>query len=100
MHVMCDYTARIPKHFPTSRWATLEELVSKLQQHAPAEVARMGPQNLRQLITDWFKDHPNFTDLPFSAWGKRLKNNDPQAHSRSLTFKFCFEHTPGLGLGR
>ena len=27
----------------------------------------MGPQNLRQLITDWFKDHPNFAlDGPFA----------------------------------
>ena len=101
-HVMCDYTPRVPKQFATSRWATLEDLVSKLQQHAPAEVTklgRLGHQNLRQMITEWYKNHPAFENLPFSAWGKRLKNNAPQAHARSLSFKFCFEHTPG-GLGR
>ena len=97
--VMCDYTPRHPKELPTSRWATLEELVSQLQQHAPAEVTKLGHQNLRQMITEWYKHHPAFENLPFSAWGKRLKNNAPQAHARSLTFKFCFEHTPG-GLGR
>ena len=98
-HVMCDYTPRVPKQFATSRWATLEDLVSKLQQHAPAEVTKLGNQNLRQMITEWYKNHPAFENLPFSAWGKRLKNNAPQASARSLTFKFCFEHTPG-GLGR
>jgi hypothetical protein len=68
---------------------------------APADVMlqKLGYQNLRQMITDWFKGHPNFRDLPFRAWGKRLKDNNPRAHPRSLTFKFCFEHTPG-GLGR
>ena len=100
-HVMCDFTPRVPTELPTSAWATLEQLVSRLQQHTPTDVTELGfRQNLRQLITDWLKDHPAFAGLPFSAWGRRLKNNDPQAHSRSLTFKFCFEHTPGLGLGR
>ena len=99
VHVMCNYTPRDPKQFPTSRWATLEELISSLQHHAPMEVQKLGYQNLRQMITDWFKGHPNFRDLPFRAWGKRLKDNNPRAHPRSLTFKFCFEHTPG-GLGR
>ena len=99
-HVMCDYTPRVPKQFATSRWATLEELVSKLQQHAPAEVTKLDHQNLRQMITEWYKHHPAFENLPFSAWIRRLKNNAPQTlHTRNLTFKFCFEHTPG-GLGR
>jgi hypothetical protein len=99
VHVMCDYTPREPKQLPTSQWATLEELVSKLRQHAPMEVLKFGQQNLRQMITNWFKGHPNFRDLPFRAWGKRLKDNTPDAHARSLVFKFCFEHTPG-GLRR
>ena len=92
--VMCDYTPRHPKELPTSRWATLEELVSQLQQHAPAEVTKLGHQNLRQMITEWYKEHPAFGGLAYSAWGKRLKDNAPQAHARSLIFKFCFEHTP------
>ena len=98
-HVMCDYTPRVPGQFVTSRWATLDDLVSKLQQHAPAEVTKLGHQNLRQMITEWYRHHPAFENLPFTAWVKRLKNNAPQASARSLTFKFCFEHTPG-GLGR
>ena len=99
-HVMCDFTPRVPTELPTSAWATLEQLVSRLQQHTPTDVTELGlRQNLRQLITDWLKDHPAFAGLPFSAWGRRLKNNDPQAHPRSLTFKFSFEYTPG-GVGR
>ena len=95
----CDFTPRPPKDFPTSRWVTLEQLVIQLQQHAPAEVARIGPQNLRQLVTEWYKGHPTFAGLAYSAWGKRLKDMHPQAHPRSLTYKFSFEHTPrGAGL--
>ena len=95
MHVMCDFTPRAPKDFPTARWATLEQLVLQLQPHAPAEVARIGAQNLRQLITEWYKGHPTFAGLAYSAWGKRLKDMHPLAHPRSLTYKFSFEYTPG-----
>ena len=91
--VMCNFTPRVPKEFSTSRWASLEHLVFLLQQHAPAEVLKLGHQNLRQLITEWYKNHPAFAGLPYSAWCKRLKDNDPQAHSRSLSFKFSFEYT-------
>ena len=94
--VMCDYTPRNPKQFPSSRWTTLEELVSKLAKHAPVEVKEIGHQNLRQLITEWYKDHPKFRELTFSAWGKRLKDKTPGAHPRSLSFKFCFEYPSGL----
>ena len=94
VHVMCDYTPRDPKSLPTSRWATLEELVSKLRQHAPMEVLKLGHQNLRQMITEWYKLDPAFAGLAYSAWGKRLKDNTPDAHARSLLFKFCLEHTP------
>ena len=99
--VMCDYTPRIPKHFPTSRWATLEELVFKLEKLAPMEVQKLGHQKLRQMITEWYKEHPNYCDLPYSAWGKRLKDKSPDAQPRALIFKFCFEHTPeGRGPSR
>eukprot|EP00964_Phaeocystis_antarctica_P018147 scaffold10055_cov68-Phaeocystis_antarctica.AAC.5 len=98
MHVAPDFTPRVPKAFHMLKWATLEQLILRLQQHAPAEVARLGPQNLRQLITEWYKDHPAFAGLCFSEWGKRLKDLHPHAHPRSLTYKFCFEFTPG-GVG-
>ena len=97
VHVMCDYTPRMPHHLLLARWTTLEELVSKLEKHAPMEVRDLGHQNLRQIITEWYKDHPKFRELPFSAWGKRLKDKTPGAHPRSLSFKFCFEHTPEGG---
>ena len=42
----------------------------------------------RQLIVEWLKDHSAFAGLPYSAWCKRLKDNSPEAHSRSLTFRF------------
>ena len=84
---MCDFTPRPPKEFPTSRWATLEQLVLQLEPYAPEEVARIGPQNLRQLITEWYKGHPAFAGLAYSAWGKRLKDMHPLAHPRSLTYK-------------
>lgn len=86
-HVMCDFTPRPPKEFPTSQWATLEQLVLQLEPYAREEVARIGPQNLRQLITEWYKGHPAFAGLAYSAWGKRLKDMHPLAHPRSLTYK-------------
>ena len=99
MHVMCDFTPRNPRKFHTLKWATLEQLILLLQPYAPTEVARFGPQNLRQLITEWYKEHPAFAGLSFSEWGKRLKDLHPLAHPRSLTYKFCFEFTPrGAGL--
>lgn len=92
-HVMCDFTPRDPKYLPTLEWATLEQLVLLLQPHAPMEVARLG-QNLRQLITEWYKEHPAFRGLSFSKWAKRLKDLHPLAHPRSLSYKFSFQYTP------
>ena len=94
-HVMCDFTPRRPSVLPTWKWATLEQLLDRLQLHAPREVWQLGPNSLRQLITEWYKDHPAFSGLAFTSWGKRLKDMDPQAHPRSLVFKFSFEYTPG-----
>ena len=94
-YVMCDFTPRRPSTLPTWRWATLEQLLDRLQLHRPLDVQRLGPNSLRQLITEWFKGNPAFEGLAFTQWGKRLKDNNPQAHARSLVFKFSFEHTPG-----
>ena len=97
-HVMCDFTPRDPKYLPTLEWATLEQLVLLLQPHAPMEVARLG-QNLRQLITEWYKEHPAFRGLSFSEWAKRLKDLHPLAHPRSLVYKFSFQYTPRTARG-
>jgi hypothetical protein len=94
-HVMCDFTPRRPSMLPTWKWATLEQLLDRLQLHAPREVWQLGPNSLRQLITEWYKDHPAFKNLPYTSWGKRLKDMNPHAHPRSLVFKFSFEYTPG-----
>ena len=92
--VMCDFTPKPPSALPTWKWATLEQLLDRLQLHVPWEMAQLRPDTLRQYITEWYKDHPAFAGLPFTAWGKRLKDMDPAAHPRSLVFKFSFEYTP------
>ena len=92
--VMCDFTPRRPSSLPTWKWATLEQLLDRLALHSPREVLQLGPNSLRQLITQWYTDHPAFVGLAYTAWGKRLKDMDPQAHPRSLVFKFSFEYTP------
>ena len=82
-------------------WVSCDELIGLLQLHAPAEVRELGSDNLKQLITEWYKDHPAYADLPFSAWCKKLNNkthkSDPrQARtSRSNHFKFSFQMSTG-----
>jgi len=104
VHVMRDYTPRRPNMLPTSEWVALEELATRLQvqlrQHSSTETTRLdhqypSPGSLRPLITEWYMGHPAFAGLPFSTWGKKLKDIRPHVHARSLTFKFCFECTPG-----
>jgi len=94
MHVMCDYTPTRPKHLPMSKWASIERLAIPLEQHAPAEVEKLGRSGLKQIITAWFTDHPAFHGLPFSAWCKKLKDDSPLANPRNLVIKFSFEYTP------
>ena len=99
-HVMCGFTPRRPCELPMSNWVSCDELVGLLQPHAPAEVRDLGTDNLKQLITEWYQDHPAYADLPFSAWCKKLKDNtrrsDPRQarRSRSNHFKFSFQCTP------
>ena len=104
VHVMRDYTPRRPNMLPTSEWVALEELATQFQvqlrQHSSTETTRLDHQypssgSLRPLITEWYTGHPTFAGLPFSAWGKKLKDTRSHVRSRSQTFKFCFEHTPG-----
>eukprot|EP00964_Phaeocystis_antarctica_P086577 scaffold54852_cov57-Phaeocystis_antarctica.AAC.1 len=51
---------------------------------------------LGQLIVEWLKDHSAFAGLPYSAWCKRLKDNSPEAHSRSLAFRFSRKYVQGV----
>ena len=96
MLVMRDFTPRRPSELPMAQWASYKLLFHMLQPHAaPSEARHVGPANLKQLITEWYKDHPAFAGLPSSAWCKKLTDKDPQARPRSQVYKFCFEYTPG-----
>ena len=66
--VMCYFVPKRPSELPMSLWVSCERLVSLFHPYAPTEVSRLGPVNLKQLITEWYKDHPAFAGLPFSAW--------------------------------
>ena len=67
------------------------------QPHAPMEVWLLGPGNLKQLITQWYKSHPAFVGLKEGAWIKRLTDTDPEAPPSSQVTKFSFEYTPSMG---
>ena len=95
LHVMCNYTPTHPNNLQKLSWVSYKTLLRQLEVHAPTEVWKLGPSNLKQLITEWLKDHPAFSGLSFSDWCKKLKDHDPQAPGRSQVFKFCFEYTPG-----
>ena len=76
------------------------ELIDLLRPHAPAEVRDLSSEQLKQLITEWYKDHPAYADQPFYAWCKKLKDNnaprvDPRqgGRNRSQHFKFPFQRT-------
>ena len=95
--VMCDFTPRRPSELQTSRWVNFKTLFRLFQPHAPAEVWLLGPGNLKQLITKWYKDHPAFAGLDVNKWCKRQRNNNTQDGPGSYVFKFCFECTPNAG---
>ena len=102
MHVMCNFTPKHPSELPKSKWVSYRRLLYLFQPHAPTEVWQHGPGNLKQLLTDWFKDHPVFVGLEVSDWCKLLKDKDASPGSSSLVSKFSFEYTPnrkrGFGL--
>ena len=89
--VMCNFTPRRPRELPTSRWVSFNTLYRLFQPHNRAEVWLMGPGNLKQLITKWYKDHPAFAGLDVKQWCKRLSNNETQGGG--YVYKFSFEHT-------
>ena len=94
-YVMCDYTPRDPIELPMPLWASTGRLIRQLQPHAPVEVAQLGNSRLKQLISEWYTNHPAFANLAYSDWCKRLKDADNPAEPRSQIFKFSFEYTPG-----
>ena len=90
-YVMCDFTPRHPRELPIVKWASFNRLLQLFQPHAPMEVWLLGPSNLKQLITHWYKRHPAFLGLKQDAWVKRLVSKGP------LATRFCFEYTPRMG---
>ena len=97
-YVMCGFTPRRPYELPMSDWVSCDELIDLLRPHAPAEVRDLSSEQLKQLITEWYKDHPAYADQPFYAWCKKLKDNnaprvDPRqgGRNRSQHFKFPFQ---------
>ena len=99
LHVMCDYTPVEPVTLDKLYWVSYKTLLRQLEMHAPTEVRELGAINLKQLITEWVKDHPVFRGLPYSDWCKKLKDYDPLASGRNQVFKFCFKHTPSKSSG-
>ena len=70
------------------------KLVSLFQPFAPTEVWQHGHGNLKQLVTEWYKDDPAFAGVEVVAWCKLLKDKDAQPGSTSMVSKFSFEYTP------
>jgi hypothetical protein len=91
---MCDFTPRPPAELPKSQWVSYKKLVAQFHPLAPTEVWQHGPGNLKQLITEWFKEDPTFAGLEVSAWCKLLRDQDAPPGSTSMVSKFCFEYTP------
>ena len=91
--VMCDFTPRRPNELPMAQWASYKELSRLFDKHA--DVRRLGPGNLKQLIIAWYKDDPAFAGLAVDTWCRKLTDKDPAVPPLSQVFKFCFEHTPG-----
>ena len=93
--MMCDFTPRRLNELPMAHWTSYKELIRLLEPHADSTEGRhLGPGNLKQLITAWYKDDPAFAGLAPNAWCKKLTDNDPEVPARTQVFKFCFEYTP------
>ena len=91
MLVMCEFTPRSPSQLPTAQWTSYQELLRLIEPHATqTEVRHFGVGNLKQLIIQWYKDHPAFAGLAPAAWCKRCTKA-----ARTQVYKFCFEYTPG-----
>ena len=88
-----DFTPRGPSELSASKWVSCEELLGRLQPHAPSH--QLDATKLKRLVPEWYQDHPSYAGLAFGDWCKRLKENDPQGHLTRV-FKFPFEFTPAV----
>ena len=77
---MCDFTPRPPAELPKSQWVSYKKLVAQFQPWAPTEVWQHGPGNLKQLITEWFKEDP-----AFAGWPLVVLVDDAREATRSTT---------------
>jgi hypothetical protein len=94
--VMCNFTPRRPRELPASRWVSLNTLYRLFQPYNQGEVWLMGPGNLKQLITNWYKDHPAFAGLAVKQWCRRLSTRNEMRAGNVTVFHFCFEHKMSL----
>ena len=99
-HVMRDFTPTDPVLLPFGEWTSYNHLHALYQRVSPIKVAHSGPNNLKQLIAMWFKDHEAFLDekdepIRLKEWCKRLA--EVGVASRNQLTKFSFKHTPGVG---
>ena len=90
--VMCNFTPRKPSELPVSQWVSYRRLFHLFEPYAPVDVWLLGPGNLKQLITEWYKKHSAFAGSV--VWCKRLKNADQPNDPGKFCYKFCFEYTP------
>lgn len=88
---MCFFTPKRPSELPTSLWVSCERLLSL----APTEVARLGPNTLKQLIAQWYQHHPAFAGLPFSAWCSSMLIKSPLGWCHSLPWLLLGWGAPG-----
>ena len=88
---MCNFTPRRPRELSTSRWVSFNTLYRLFKPHNREDVWLMGPGNLKQLITKWYKDHPAFAGLAVEQWCRRFTRDEARAGNVTV-FKFCFEH--------
>ena len=87
-HLCTSSDLRLPLFCPASD----RRLYFLFHPFAPMDVWLMGPGNLKQMITEWFKAHPAFAGSV--EWCKRVKNTNPQDGAGQHCYKFCFEYTP------
>lgn len=99
--VMCNYTPFQPALLPKAEWTSYDHLYKLFEKASPVKVAKKGPNNLKQLIAEWFKGHAAFCDadtgepLRHKDWCDRL--HVAGDHAANRVCKFSFKHTPGAG---
>ena len=87
------FTPNPPSELHKSQWVSFTQLTEAVRAYAPGQVWSKGPGNLKQLVIQWYRDHPVFAGLEVNAWCKQLPDFDAPGHTVS---KFCFAYTPKL----